>query len=508
MLSNNFAWALSDTVAKIVPGPDTSATSTLLAPLYGAHGIWKLNVGRGNFSIYDNYWSRDHGRTALERYELGLKDLSPNEIEFTDRAAHLNCDPPHQAQEGDAIRPANYWYATTTTGRRIYGNPENDGHGLVMLQRYAHWLHSGQSAQWLERYWNGTLEAAQWICWQLDNPLHPTPAKVRAGGSWRQKTMGLAQPRDVLWTSSECSGYRDYEIYSNACCLFGLRAAVGMAKAAGQDKLAATWEQYAQRLQDGIARHMVVESEHGPIWRFSKQSSWNAWCEAAGPLLVGCDLVSFDSSRALPGGWLEISDNTFKFLRSRFPDLLVPGHFGYGFGFFIQHALLLDRMADASRITENILRVNHDGRVDPWIITELIVARHDRSFWYRGGDHGNSVQQGEVLKGMRLMLGVDDLDADHTRPDATAAGFLRGRFGGQVSGHGAKRRHDRPGRPGPVGQARGGRLGGRREILRSAAAGFCSRGTVPEGTSWKRHGRRQARKSQMGQLRRQLHGRG
>ena len=272
-----------------------------------------------------------------------------------------------------------------------------------------------KAAQWLERYWNGTLEAAQWICWQLDNPLHPTPAKVRAGGSWRQKTMGLSQPRDVLWTSSECSGYRDYEIYSNACCLFGLRAAVGMAKAAGQDKLAATWEQYAQRLQDGIARHMVVESEHGPIWRFSKQSSWNAWCEAAGPLLVGCDLVSFDSSRALPGGWLEISDNTFKFLRSRFPDLLVPGHFGYGFGFFIQHALLLDRMADASRITENILRVNHDGRVDPWIITELIVARHDRSFWYRGGDHGNSVQQGEVLKGMRLMLGVDDLDADHTR---------------------------------------------------------------------------------------------
>lgn len=415
MLSNTFAYALRDTVAKLVPGPDTSATSTPLAPLYGAHGIWKLNVGRGNFSIYNGYWSRDHGRTALERYELGLAAASPCEVEFTDRSAHLLCVPPHQAQEGDQIRPANYWYATTTTGQRIYGNPENDGHGLVMLMRYAHWLHSGQSRQWLERYWNGTVEAAQWICWQLDNPLRRTPGQIKKSGTRRERLVGMEQPADVLYTSSECSGYRDCEIYSNACCLFGLRAAVRMAKAAGQGELARTWQSYADRLEAGIAKHMVVDSPFGPIWRFSAQSSWEAWCEAAGPLLVGCDLESFDASRAMSKEWLKISANTYEFLRNRFPDMIVPGHFGYGFGLFLQHALLLDRMADASRIIENILRVNYDGRVDPWIIGELIAVRRDRTMWYRGGDHGNSVQQGEVLKGMRLMLGVDDLDADHTR---------------------------------------------------------------------------------------------
>ena len=415
MLSNTFAYALRDTVAKLVPGPDTSATSTPLAPLYGAHGIWKLNVGRGNFSIYNGYWSRDHGRTALERYELGLAGASPCEVEFTDRAAHLLCVPPHQSQEGDQIRPANYWYATTTTGQRIYGNPENDGHGLVMLMRYAHWLHSGQSHEWLERYWNGTVEAAQWICWQLDNPVRRTPGAIRKSGTRRERLVGMSQPADVLYTSSECSGYRDYEIYSNACCLFGLRAAIRMAKAAGQGKLARMWQSYADRLEAGIAKHLAVDSPFGPIWRYSKQSSWEAWCEAAGPLLVGCDLESFDASRAMSKEWLKISANTYEFLRSRFEDLIVPGHFGYGFGLFLQHALLLDRMSDASRIVENILRVNYDGRVDPWIIAELIVVRRDRKMWYRGGDHGNSVQQGEVLKGMRLMLGVDDLDADHTR---------------------------------------------------------------------------------------------
>jgi hypothetical protein len=246
----------------------------------------------------------------------------------------------------------------------------------------------------------------------------------------------MTQPADVLYTSSECSGYRSCEIYSNACCLFGLRAAIRMAEAAGHDRHARVWQRYADRLAAGIEKHLVVDSPHGQIWRFSKQSSWAAWCEAAGPLLLACDLESFDTCGTaalgcatkrkgkdtaeggcgtLPKEWLKISANTFDFLRARFPDLIVPGLFGYGFGFFLQHALLLDRMADASRIMENILRVNHDGRVDPWIITETIVVRRDRKMWYRGGDHGNSVQQGEVLKGMRLMLGVDDLDADHTR---------------------------------------------------------------------------------------------
>jgi len=415
MLSNTFAYALRDTVGKLVPGPDTSATSTRLAPLYGVQGTWKLNVGRGNKANYDCFWSRDHGRTALERYEMGLKHLSPNELSSTDRAARLSASPVHHTQEPDRPYSFNDWYQRTTTGKSVFGNPENDGHGLVMLQRHTHWLHSGMSRDWLNKHWQGTEETAEWVCWQLDNPFHPDPKTVKRAGTWNQRHLGLAQPKDVLWTSSECSGYRDYEIYSNACCLAGLRAAIRMGKAAGKAKQAKRWERYANRLAKGIETHLLRESPFGPIWRYSEHSSWDAWCEAAGPLLLAPDLDSYDASQALSAKWLQISANTFNFLVDRMPDYMVPGHVGYGYGFFLQAALLLDRMSDASRILENILRVNYDGRVDPWIVGECFVLRHDRSFWYRWGDHGNSVQQGEVLKGIRLVLGVDDLDPAHIR---------------------------------------------------------------------------------------------
>ncbi len=39
-------------------------------------------------------------------YENGLIGISPNEVEFTDRAAHLAAIPPHHPQESDRPRPA------------------------------------------------------------------------------------------------------------------------------------------------------------------------------------------------------------------------------------------------------------------------------------------------------------------------------------------------------------------------------------------------------------------
>ena len=415
MLSNVFAHALRDTVAKLVPGPDTSATSTPRAPLYGVMGIWKPGVGRGNHPGYDCFWSRDHGRTALERYEFGLKHRSPNEIEFTDRAARDTAWPAHHTQEPDRPRPVNVWFRRTVDGQPVFGNPENDGHGLVMLMRHAHWLHSGMSRDWLHTHWQATEESAEWIIWQLEHPFHPSPNRTRRTNGWNRHLLGMVQPRDVLWTTSECSGYRDYEIYSNACCLAGLRAAVRMARAAGKLTSARRWERYAARLARGIERGLVRPSPCGPVWRYSEHSSWDAWCEAAGPLLLAPDLDAYDAARVLSPRWWRRSANTFAFLLSRFPDRMVPGHFGYGFGFFVQAALLLDRMREATRIFENILRLNYDERLDPWIVAESIVLRHDRSFWHRAGDHGNSVQQGEILKGIRLVLGVDDLDPEHLR---------------------------------------------------------------------------------------------
>ena len=84
---------------------------------------------------------------------------------------------------------------------------------------------------------------------------------------------------------------------------------------------------------------------------------------------------------------------------------------GYGQGFVTQSALLLDRMRDATTMLDWTAKEIYDPRFnqfDHFIVSEGVQISPDGRYWYRFGDLGNGVQEGETIKTLRLVIGVDD----------------------------------------------------------------------------------------------------
>jgi hypothetical protein len=81
---------------------------------------------------------------------------------------------------------------------------------------------------------------------------------------------------------------------------------------------------------------------------------------------------------------------------------------GYGQGFVTQSALLLDRMRDATLMLDWTAKEIYDPRYGSFIVPEGVQIDPTGRFWYRIGDLGNGVQEGEIVKTLRIVMGVDD----------------------------------------------------------------------------------------------------
>jgi hypothetical protein len=46
----------------------------------------------------------------------------------------------------------------------------------------------------------------------------------------------------------------------------------------------------------------------------------------------------------------------------------------------------------------------------PYVVPEGVILHGSGQYWFRNSDLGNAVQQAEIVKEARLMLGVDDFD--------------------------------------------------------------------------------------------------
>ena len=81
---------------------------------------------------------------------------------------------------------------------------------------------------------------------------------------------------------------------------------------------------------------------------------------------------------------------------------------GYGQGFVTQAALLLDRMHDATAMFDWAAKEIYDPRTHCFIVPEGVQIDPTGKFWFHTGDLGNGVQEAEIVKVLRLVMGVDD----------------------------------------------------------------------------------------------------
>lgn len=400
VLTNVYYHSLKDLLGKIEP-TGVFHTSSYNAPnygLYGGVGAWRNGVGY----FYNAAWARDMGRALLEMARLGFLEQAEAGLSFASKHLYdLSNNFPGISRAGVRVPP--HW--GTVLGQPnvidIDGmgddNQENDGHGLLLLAYVRTWQERGRSVAWLERYWQAINDAAEWYCYQLENP-------------------SFSRAKGVLYTESEASNDGGYDVYSNLIAVEALRGTAEMARTRGVASTAARWDGCADRISRGVREQLTdSDARYGVTWR-PVAWTWAYAHESLAPAFLPADLTGYSlgegSTSFAPSvtDTLTVSRNTFRRQTELASGFRSGRVLGYGQAFLTQAALMLDDMAAAGEALDYLARFIYDPDLGPYLVPEGIALHRNSGSWYRIGDLGNAVHEAEVLKTLALLAGVDDLN--------------------------------------------------------------------------------------------------
>ena len=405
MLTNIYRANIIDLVKKTDPDNHMTPTSTVGMPAWGAYtdsiGTWRPNFGRGNNEASAGIWSRDGGKAGIERRRFGLRDLNPKEMHNLDECLYYAV-PPHWTRDITNLFGHSKYIGKSFDGEQIFGVAENDGHGCIMLLRYTDWLYERDKENWFSKHRQATIDSCEWICWCLD---HKFSKEQPDGIIW-----SITEPAG--WGGTEPSGWGAYDIYSNIICLYGLKACMRIFASHGEESLARKYAGYEDRLSKGIDAHLTVRTAGKAVWRPHGSTAWQDRDELLAPVFMAADIFGYDlNSGAFDESWHKTANDSFEDRIMTEPKYNHARAFGYGQGYITQAALLLDRLSDADELLKRMCDYLYYEKCEPWIVPEGAVVHPSLEYWHRMGDHGNTAQQVEIIKVIRLMIGIDDIAA-------------------------------------------------------------------------------------------------
>jgi hypothetical protein len=356
-----------------------------------------LYIGMGTFRsnarcYYDHVWTRDAGRTMMEVIESGETKRAAL---AGDEAIRLLYDPsskfsqPHWQRIGNASRLNNdgLW--------RSVGGKENDGHAAMMLFLYKLIEHRCVDEGWVKDNWKALCDAAEWYCWQMDHP----------------KESGFDK---VLSSESEASTqqYGTFDLFSNYNAYTGLRAFARLAAQYGDKAHEIRWTQYAGKLYSGIMdQFTTIHPRFGKIFVDVTNDCWTWEYKRFAPLFLENDLYSYDLASRDPELY-KICYNTYLAQKEDFFSYASGRQMGYGQGYITETAILMDDPADMKGYVEQAAAFCYHHADYNYIVPEGVIMHPSEKYWFRNSDLGNGVQQAEIVKAGRLLIGLDDLDPE------------------------------------------------------------------------------------------------
>ncbi|MBN1901281.1 hypothetical protein JW926_08165 [Candidatus Sumerlaeota bacterium] len=383
--------------------------SAYKADYYGGFGTWRPALG----AFWDASYTRI--RSLILLTEMGYMDKVEKSLDFFGHwIMHFPRSFPQVQMNGKPVpghaavianKPHVYFDELKNVGwptryaTRDFGNPENDGHGMLMLSFYRQWLKKGKSEEWARHHWDVIHEMAEYIPWALDNP-----------------SLSFSE-HGLLYSESE-GGMQIQSIYCDMPCYLGLKGFAEMARAIGNENKAARWEQYAEKMSEAMERYYPRTIEPwGDVWDPKKTGGWAGEHSVLAPLLFITDFRGYNGLNHLPEKWKERAERTYRMQLTRNqPEWRCPAGLGYGQCYITESALLLDRMNDAEQMLNWLARFCFSPRQKhPYRVPEGITMASDGSVWRRWGDLGNLYQLGEVVYTIRIMLGIDDTDSANLR---------------------------------------------------------------------------------------------
>lgn len=82
----------------------------------------------------------------------------------------------------------------------------------------------------------------------------------------------------------------------------------------------------------------------------------------------------------------------------------------YGQGYLTGAVLMLDLVEEYTACVNASANLCYHHTDVPYVVPEGVILHGSGQYWFRNSDLGNAVQQAEIIKEARLMLGVDDFD--------------------------------------------------------------------------------------------------
>ncbi len=388
ILANVLRYNLQD-IANKIDQDGMYHTSTKDAISWGGYkgfGTFRKDVG----AYYGVSYTRDMGRCLQELTALGYTDTAVRSADYSLRMARRYATDSALKFNGMVLPP--HWGDLVNRPR----NPsfENDGQGLTILFLYKLWLRLPDRDAWLRAQWPDIKAAGDWVLWQF---AHPEISGARDG---------------LLHTTGESANGDGYSVYPDSECMLALQALARMADSIGESSSAKQWRDRADQMREAITNHYVIsDPKYGRVWTLD-YANWTHKGSVLGPLIFQADYQGFAPEDSNPQ-WRAVNQATYQRLIDTYRPFGFYGQsMGYGQGFVTQSALLLDRMHDATQMLDWAAKEIYDPRNVSFIVPEGVQIDPTGRFWYRIGDLGNGVQEGEIVKTLRIVMGVDDTQPD------------------------------------------------------------------------------------------------
>lgn len=364
----------------------THTSSPGTANFSGYIGLGTFRTGSASYAKH--IWTRDVGRVLTELAFAGatekLKAAADCLHDYLDSTSWRFPRPNWK-------RIANARDLAEDVARSVAGK-ENDGHASIMLFIARLFFGGIVDAAWITERADKITDAAEWFCWQMDSPEESNFDKV-------------------LYSDSEASTqtYGGYDLYSNIIACYALEAYGRMAAECGMEEKAARWRCYSQRLYQGLLEVFTLEDPRcGRIFTDNTYDCWTYEYKRFGPLFLLSDLETYDP--AFAGGQLyEIARNTLKAQKEDYLHPWSGRQMGYGQGYLAHLLAMLDDYEEFTESVKAATCYSYHHTDCNYIVPEGVIVHPSRRYWFRNCDQGNAVQQAEVCKIGRMMLGLDDL---------------------------------------------------------------------------------------------------
>ncbi|HOV70001.1 MAG TPA: hypothetical protein PLZ84_06710, partial [Clostridia bacterium] len=331
-------------------------------------------------------WSRDLGRSLIELIRLGRGENVSACIDWVFKLIKRWETDETLLFEGKYRLPRHV-HRMVQIPSVVVGNGcfENDGHALFSLAVWTYWKRCEGRKEWASKRWEDIKALGDWFIWQFEHPE-------------------ISRATDLLWSDSEASGWpvkTGESFYVDYLAMEALHALSEIAVEQGDMDSAAKWTARTGLMKKAIEKHYIDEDG---CWRCTCESpAWKGQTNLV-HIISACDRGSMDIKKSIPE-WYETDIRTGK--RNCENHDFHKNAFGYSNGFTIQNALLIDEMGYATKFLRECAMMIYHPAISPYLIPEDAMRIREHVY-ARTGDLGNAVQQAEMLKALRIIIGIDD----------------------------------------------------------------------------------------------------